>query len=321
VVVVNNDHQKDQRQQQQQQQQQQQSGRVQASNNNPPRPPGGQQQQRNSYSGQRQQPQQQQQRSNQQQSRNNQQQQKQQQKQQQEQKKDPQKEQEEKLAQQKTCYQNCIGTDRNCGYGTSTKCEPTPFTRENRHLTVDRAMQMFSSCAGERDWQNNCLQRIFSIIPKGWVHEAARWVDDVGRRQRKLPDGAGMRAMCPTPPGFSLNAESVRQITFWCSNTKKDCPGALAEGRNVLAAAQDVEECLWSAEFHVNRQQMQSKRHEQCKAQCGWGEDSESPDDFTSPVGDSLTPVTAPGVPEEAPEQPKQQPTKQKQRGGWQSID
>jgi hypothetical protein len=159
----------------------------------------------------------------------------------------------------------CLSLDTNCSYGTSNKCEPTPYGDEwGERGQFRRAIEIFKMCNDE-PWEKSCLPKVLATLPDLKVIVAR--LKKLDKREHALPHE--YREQCPAWESDLGNSEHIAQVRFWCSNTKKDCMPTLEVAVRELENAFRVDECVYRQEFHAYRDDLKKKHDDECHKKFG----------------------------------------------------
>lgn len=147
----------------------------------------------------------------------------------------------ERVAQRQRAAQERQQHLQTCLRGASTATAPA-FTTPFSYNLFGHAKMEASMC-GE-SWTSVCWPKVRALLPD--VASLAHQVAEIHTRYSAL----GLSTSCPVA---DLNAETVRQVRFWCGNLKKDCAPQIERAERVLDSANKAAHCAWVAGVQGNR--------------------------------------------------------------------
>lgn len=163
-------------------------------------------------------------------------------------------------------FEQCMSTDKNCEYGTSTNCAPSvPYTdRWAARFQIQRALDEANRCpapSSDMDPQwSKCLPKVLEQIPNNLITRERDHYEKVWKRNQALPSDLACKWEVRRGSG-----ESISQARFWCGNLRTSCVDQLPETISVMEDANRIEECVYNAEFAAGRRRTHEDREAKCK--------------------------------------------------------
>jgi hypothetical protein len=195
-------------------------------------------------------------------------------------------------------YLGCVSTNSVCLNGTSAWCKPdVPPTPYSHGSAFQAALGEAQSCHSEDDvsWAGKCSQAVRDHIPDEMVQRFTESLNRLRDRFSALPDR--FQDQCgPLPENFG--GERIEATHVWCGSKQRDCVDELTKDVQLLKDADNLESCVYTVEFAIQRNKLARDRIAQCERWSG----------YQAPASEIETDMVAPPAPSPAKNGPPDWP-------------